>query len=229
MDGIRVDLHKFEAFQNQFRQYVEWNRRDTEILFLESARKLATELYVETAKEAPTKARITADVQRQGWRIPQVFRPGNFGKAWRRGRGIPAQWLGYAMGKMRQGRPTKAAQAARTKGMSARPTLKQMQDFVIKIRYDARLYLASGWLGAVSDLGGKLKSTSGKVDSQRGGAAVQRGQNFLRAELWNNTPGIAKISSERGLVERAIRARMEDVQLYIDRKMREARDRLKIA
>lgn len=227
MDGIQIDLHKFEAFRRQFDQYVAWNRRDTEQLFVESARKLATELYNETAKEAPTKARITADVQRQGWRIPRVFTPGNFGKAWRRGRGVPAQWLGFAMGKMRQGRPTKAALKAREKGMSARPTLKQMQDFVIKIRYDARLYLASGWLGAVSDLGGKLKATSGKVDSQRGGASLARGATWLRAELWNRTPGIAKISHERALIERAIRARMEDVQLYINRKIEEAKLRLR--
>jgi hypothetical protein len=227
MDGIRVDLHKFDAFQSTFKQYVEWNRRDTEMLFLEHARKLATDLYMETAKEAPTKARITADVQRQGWRIPRVFKPGNFGKAWRRGRGVPAQWLGFAMGKMRKGRPTKAALKARAKGMSARPTLKQMQDFVIKIRYDARLYLASGWLGAVSDLGGKLKATSGKVDAQRGGAAIARGATWLRVELWNNTPGIAKISAERGLIERAVRRRLEDTKVHIDRKINEARMRIR--
>lgn len=222
-DGIQINLHEFEAHRRQFDEYVKWNKRDMDFLFQESCRKLATDLYNETAKEAPTKARITADVKRQGWRIPQVFKPGNFGKAWRRGRGVPAQWLAHAMGKMKRGRPTKAATKARSTGMSAEPTLKQMQDYVIKIRYDARLYLASGWLGAVSDLGGKLKATSGKVDQQRGGAAISKGNGWLRCDLWNRTPGIAKISKERGLIERAIERRMVDVQRYINDKMERAR------
>ncbi len=172
-DGIHFNGSNAEAMRANFLAYARVNRRNTEQLIVDDYRKFATDLYVETAKIAPTRAEIAADVKALGWKIPRKFADG------RLGRGVPAQWLGHALIKRnrrlrKKGRPSKAILAAEEAFMAQRPTLAQMQQFVIANRYNSRLYLASGWLGAIMDLGGSLRRTSGKIDRARGGAFVGR-------------------------------------------------------
>lgn len=219
MPGIELQLSSPGRGQwsEAFRQYAEWNHRDGAELFVDQTRKLATELYTQTAAIAPSKAQIATDVKKLGWRIPVKFKDG------RLGRGVAAQWVGWAweQRKKRKGRPSKSEQLAKER-FKKRPTLADMQRFVIAMRTNARLYLASGWLGAIFDLGGTLKATSGGVDRERGGAEVQRTSTGVRITLWNRSRGIETVNARRQFVAKAHLVRTADMLVYIRRKMDEA-------
>lgn len=227
MPGLTIssDSTALASLRQTFRTYAAWNQRDSAGLFIDQARKLATELYVQTAAIAPSKSEIAADVKALGWKIPRKFRDG------RLGRGVPAQWLGSALARRakKRGRKSKLSLAEEEAFMAQRPTLEQMQAFVIANRSSARLYLASGWLGAVADLGGSLKNTSGKIDRSRGGATIRRGAGSISVEFWNRTPGIETMDAKKHFVAKAIAVRMIDMQAYIARKRAEELQRLKAA
>lgn len=222
-----LDLHR-----EQLRTYMIWNQRDGAELFVDEMRKMATELYNQTAAIAPTKGEITSDVRKQGWAIPRKFPDG------RLGRGVPRQWQGVAWQKLKQkvwkkrGRPRNGEKtreyAAEDEFFAQKPTLAMMQAFVIKIRNAARLYLASGWLGAILDLGGAAKNTSGAVDRARGGAIIRKGPGHVAVEFWNRTPGIEDMDAKHHFVDKAIAVRIVDMQAYIDRKRREAWQKISV-
>jgi hypothetical protein len=193
-----------------FRKYAEARGKDLNELMLDQGRKLATQLYVETAAVAPTAAQIAADVKRQGWKIPAFFADG------RMGRGTPSMW---ARARAR-GRPRKAGSAPRP------PTLAMMQAFVTKWRVAHRLFVASGWLGAVSDLGGSLKATSGVITKTRGRAEVLQETNYTRITIVNDTPGILSVDAKHDVAKKAIAARIADMMVYIARKSRERAEQM---
>ncbi|MEA3211328.1 MAG: hypothetical protein QOE70_4385 [Chthoniobacter sp.] len=221
LPGITINQGDIDALRHSFREYVTVNRRDQEFLWKDQSRKLATDLYVETAAIAPSKAEISADVKAQGWKIPRKFGDG------RLGRGVPAQWVGWALAKRnrlirKRGRKSKKDHLADDTFLSQRPTLAQMQRFVIDMRNNARLFLASGWLGAIFDLGGSLKASSGAVNHERGGAVVRRSPGEVEVTFWNRTPGIETMNAKTGFVAKAVARRLADMQIYIDRKRAEA-------
>ena len=157
--GIEINSNT-TRIREAFQQYAMYNKRNRETLFRDQARKLAVELYNQTAAIAPSEDDIAAKVRSLGWRIPKNFADGRIA------RGTKEQWVGVdwerRKPKRRRGRPTKRSAAAYQAKMDwffqdyyERPTLDQMQQFVIMMRTQARLYLASGWLGAVVDLGGQ--------------------------------------------------------------------------
>lgn len=227
MSGISISSSssQLDSLRQTFRTYAAWNQRDSADLFLDQSRKLATELYQQTAAIAPSKSKIAADVKALGWKIPRKFQDG------RTGRGVRAQWLGYAYSrskasKRKRGRQSRgnaaAFEAAFESAMNRKATLADMQKFVIAMRSNARLYLASGWLGAVLDLGGSVKNTSGRVDRSRGGAIIRRGQGSVEVEFWNRTPGIETMDAKHHFVAKAIAVRTLDMFAYIQRKRAEA-------
>lgn len=218
MPALKTVSDHQSLWGDTYRRYAEWNGRDGEQLFIDQTRKLATELYQQTAAIAPSKAEIEADVKAQGWHIPEKFDDG------RQGRGKSSQWLGLVLAtrEKRRGRKSNGQRQSEDAFLRGRATLEQMQAYVIKLRTSARLYLASGWLGAIFDLGGTLKASSGKVDSERGGAEIRRSPGLLEITLWNRTPGIAAMNAKHQLVARALAVRTADMWVYIRRKMDEA-------
>jgi len=233
MPGITLSSSssQLETLRGSFRHYAEWYTdahpdANAAELFVDQGRKFATELYVQTAAIAPSNSEIASDVKAQGWEIPVKFADG------RLGRGVAAQWLGYAWQKIvkgsprRRGRPRKGETAAREAGeeafLSRKPTLAEMQAAVIKWRQNARLFLASGWLGAIADLGGSLSASSGKVDRGRGGAEIRHSAGLTEIILWNRTPGIETMNEQKGFVAKAIAVRAADMLVYVQRKMDEA-------
>jgi hypothetical protein len=208
---ITTNANEFAA---TFRRYAELNRRNLADLAIDQSRKLAIELYNQTAAVAPTQAQIAADVQKQGWKIPEKFPDG------RLGRGTPGQWIGSAVAALprRRGRKSKARGAQEAAILSSKPNLQQMQAFVIKHRTRAIKYVASGWLGAVQDLGGSLKSSSGAVNSRRGRAEVADGA----VSIINDTPGMMAVDQKHGVIQKAINTRINDMRVYIARKIAES-------
>lgn len=203
------------AMSRKFLEYASWNHRETPDLFVGESRKFANELYMQTAAIAPSKATIAAKVKSLGWHVIK--------------RGSPEQWKGVAFENKVKRKGRKAGglnYIAREKAMAEKATLEQMQAFVIAKRSNARLYLASGWLGAVADLGGSLKISSGEIDHSRGGAEVFRSPSHVEVEFWNRTPGIVEQNEKHNLVGRAFAVRMADMLVYIERKQKEAKDRI---
>lgn len=216
--GITTSLNtNTAALRDTFARYADWNGREREMLFEDQTRKFATELYMQTAAIAPTKATIAAKVKSLGWRVIKT--------------GTPEQWAGRAVAKMdrKRGRPSRKDRAAMDAALSGKPTLEQMQEYVIKKRSKARLYLASGWLGAVVDLGGQMKATSGKVDRSRGGADIHRSPGQVSVEFWNRTEGMVLMDEKKAIVSKAIAVRMADMWVYITRKMNEGYAQLRRA
>ena len=226
--GITISSTNAQAVRATFQQYVQHNKRDQDFLWRDQSRKLATDLYTETAAIAPSRAEIAAEVKQLGWRIPTRFADG------RLGRGVAKNWLGYAYTKMRRrvrrrGRKTKADHLEEADFMAQRPTLQQMQQFVIDLRTKARLFLASGWLGAIVDLGGSVQATSGFVQRERGGATIFRSTGLVQVMFWNRTPGIETMQEKKDFVGKASARRVADMWVYIRRKMGDARASLKQA
>lgn len=213
-----------------FRLYARWYTdahpdQNLAELLDDQARKYATELYVQTAAIAPSEAQIAADVQAQGWKIPRKFADG------RLGRGSPAQWTGTAylqalkdkLIRKKRGRGAREKNNAQENAFrDAKPTLEQMQQFVIKAREQARLFLASGWLNAILTLGGTLKGSSGQVDPSRGGAERKSLPGRLEIVIWNATPGIETMNEKKDFVGKARVVRVIDMMIYTKRKMEEA-------
>lgn len=225
--GIRIQPSNHSQLSDTFRRYAEWNNRDGADLFVDQTRKYANELYEQTAAIAPTESEIRADVEAQGWKIPARFPDG------RRGRGTPSQWLGAAYqaavkaGSIvkKRGRGAKKFNDAQKQAFKEqRPTLQQMQAFVIARRLKSIMYLASGWLGSIAALGGSVKASSGKVDPKRGGAEIRRSPTGVEVGLWNETAGIETMEAKTKFVEAAALIRAADMWVYIRRKMDEAQN-----
>ncbi len=205
-----------------FRKYLQYNQRDRIELLKKQALQLVIGskghpgLFQYTKEGAPTPAKIASDVARQGWKIPAYFPDGRIG------RGHPSDWAGAAVPKRGRGRPSKKSLANADAIKSAKPTLEQMQKYVIKRRVDAILYVASGWLGAAQDLGGSLALSSGSVKSVRGRAETNVGAGGVSITLVNNTPGILYVNDKYQVAKRAIAQRVADMNEYILRKQQEA-------
>ena len=228
MPGIEISSHNTGRVREMYRQYTQYNRRESDALAIDQSRKLANDLYNATAEIAPTRAEIAADVKALGWKIPSFFADG------RMGRGTAKNWLGLAFAKQqgrirKRGRKSKMDHLDEQTFLALKPTLAQMQAFVIKLRDKARLYLASGWLGAIVDLGGTTKATSGFVDRNRGGATIFRSPGLVQVIFWNRTPGILTMQDKKDFVGKAIAARVADMWQYIRRKQVEGLQRLKRA
>jgi len=194
-------------------------------LAVDQGRKYATELYNQTAAIAPSEAKLTADVEQLGWKIPKKFPDGRLGRGW------PQQWTGHAylqaiktkLIRKKRGRNAKAANIAQENAIrDAKPTLQQMEQAVIAWRKNARLFLATGWLPAVQTLGGSMKQSSGSVDPNRGGAEIRHIGDRHEVVIWNATPGIETMNEAKGFVARAAAVRIADMSIYIRRKMEEA-------
>ena len=218
--GIEISSSNADAHREMFRNYCEFNKRDNERLFVDEARKYATELWKVTAAVAPTKAQIQADIAKQGWKIPTRFADG------RLGRGVAKNWLGNAWdtiqkSKKRRGRRTKQSHLDEADFMAQKPTLAMMQAFVLKYRLAARLFTASGWLPAVLRFGGSPKGSSGFTGPKHGSASLTRTDGRLTYTFVNSTPGIAGQDAKHNLVATAKRNRILDMQKYIYRKIGE--------
>ena len=204
------------VYNREFQEYLRLNLRNVNDLVIEGGRKLATDLFVETDRLiTPSRERIAATVKALGWRVIK--------------RGTPAQWKGAAFAKREKKRGRGAGalnDAARERAMAKKTTLAQMQAFVIKKRSDARQYLATGWLGAVSDLGGSMKVRSGKVNSLRGRAEITLTRGAPRVVLVNDTPGIVTMNRKANFVRAAFQRRAADLRTYNARKRMEAQQRV---
>lgn len=235
--GIEINSNTTRV-KGAFASYAKARKLDRNMLFRQQALKLAVELYNQTAAIAPTEAQIESTVRALGWHIPKNFADGRIG------RGTVGQWVGVAWEqakpKRRRGRPTKRSAALYDKKQAAffddyfsRPSLDQMQAFVILMRSNARLYLASGWLGAVVDLGGTVKARvggqagSGQVHRDRGGAFITVADGLMSVTIWNRSVGIEDVNGKKQFVEKAVTVRVDDMWVYVARKEREAQARLK--
>jgi hypothetical protein len=239
MPGITIKPGSSKPWMANFKQYAKWYTEahpdaNAAELFVDQCRKTAVELYQQTVAVSPTKAEIVADVKSRGWHIPAFFGKverddkGHIEHGERIGRGLAKWWAAAAekrRDKRRKGRPTTAAQKARDERLSRRPTLAQMQAYAIAVRNKARLFVASGWLGASSDLGGSLSLSSGNIDHERGGAVISRQPGKTIVTLWNKTPGVEKLNARSHFVRVALIVRAADMAVYVRRKAAEAAQR----
>lgn len=177
-------------------------------IYRERALNLALKLYKATKDIAPTRAQIAADVIKQGWRIPEKFPDG------RLGRGTPDQWSQTTVAALRtaRGRKTRARTAEEAAILGQRPTLQQMQTFVIKYRSSHAGFIASGWLGALRDLGGK-------TDGGRYGHADVKDVDQI--EIVNDAPGCIEANQKHNFVAKGIADATADMAEYIATRLSE--------
>lgn len=207
-----------EEFSRKMRSYaaIYGPRHDKglSVIILERAGKLAFELYKQTKAIAPNQSKIAGDVQKLGWRIPARFPDG------RLGRGDPDQWLGTAVKELPKvrGRKTNERRALEASIRNSKPTLQQMQHFVIQYRARHAGYIATGWLRAIHELG-VYGVTSAKGQSIHGRIEVKVGE----VEIINDVPGAAIANQKYGFVQKAIDAQTADMTDYIVDHLQQAR------
>jgi hypothetical protein len=228
-DGLNIRFNNMPQVSNALREYLKVCSKSAEDAFVHQAKNFALNLYQVTADIAPTVSKIRADVtahtQPGNWDIPAFFADG------RMGRGLPRMWRSFlyrTRPNKKKGRPNKDAAAAREAYLGARPTTEDMRNFVVKMRSNARLYLASGWLPAVETLGGRLNGKNGEVHANRGGADIIRLKGKIVINLWNYTRGIVEMDAKHRLVDRAAAIRAADMWVYILDHMKQA-DRVRMA
>lgn len=211
-----VEVVNADKFADTMRRYADiYSARHPEKglgqIMLERARNLAIKLYQATKAIAPTQARIAADVQKQGWRIPTKFPDG------RLGRGTPDQWIGTAIKALPKvrGRKTKDRLALEQSIRDRKPTLQDMQAFVIKHRSAHAGFIASGWKGALWDLGGQASGGG------FGRATVIDNGNEI--DLINNAPGATAADAKHGFVQKGIDDATADMAWYIMTRLQEER------
>lgn len=216
MASFQITLGQFpdsnlDQFSSTFRKYAEiYSQRSgagkgMSVIILERAGKLAYELFKQTEAIAPTQSDIAADVQKLGWKIPEKFPDGRIG------RGTPDQWAGTAIKSLPKvrGRKTKERRTQEAGIRSQKPTLQMMQQFVIKHRTAHRKFIASGWLGAISQLGGRV---TGTTQLGSGGRAEYRGGEI---DIINDRPGCVAANQKHNFVQKAIDAQTSDMAEYV--------------
>src|SRR6267142_2315781 len=206
---VETDADKFAAVARRYAEVYSMRHPEKGLgqIFKERALNLTFKIYAATKKIAPTQAQIAADVQKQGWRIPVKFSDG------RLGRGTPEQWAGTAVGALprRRGRKSKERLAQEAAILRGKPTLERMQAFVIKHRSAHAGFIASGWLGALRDLGGQ---TSGG----RFGRAEAKGGEI---DIINDAPGCSEANAKYNFVGKGIQDATADMAFYIADRLRE--------
>lgn len=209
-------------FARQMRKYAEiyGPRHDKGLgeIVVERAGKLAFELYKQAKAIAPTKAQIAADVQKLGWRIPKEFPDG------RMGRGEPRQWANFeidtTLPKMGRGRKSTERRAQEQAIRAQKPTLTEMQNFVINFRSKHSGFVASGWTGALHDLG---VYGGGGNRSRYGGATTTQHGSDVTVYLVNDAPGVTEANAKYDFVSKAIDAQIKDMGDYISTRLHQER------
>jgi hypothetical protein len=208
-----VNAAEFTATMNRYAELYSSRHPDKGLgqIMIERARNLAIKLYEATKVIAPTQSDIAADVQKQGWNIPEKFPDGRIG------RGTPDQWIGAAIKSLPKvrGRKTTERKALESSMRGSKPTLQQMQAFVIKYRTAHAGFIASGWKGALWDLGGK--ATGGGF----GRASVN--DNGSEIEIVNNAPGAAAADAKHNFTQQGIADATADMEWYIFTRLQEQR------
>ena len=213
-----------------FRAFVATNQRDVEFLFQDQGRKLAVDIFTATKGIAPTPAEITADVQARGWKIPKWFHTGGT-RGWRTERGPVSLWAGATQNDLdkKNARGKKLTKKDRRNAallQGNKPTLQMMEAFVIGLRKKASRFLATGWLGAISDLGGSPSGGEDKVDHTRGGAFITRNKGKAVLTLWNRTPGICTVQAKKHFLEHAVANRVASMWQYVKDRTKDAKNTL---
>ena len=196
MDAIETNA---QEFAETFRKYASFAHSVTgQALIKREAQKLASILYAETLKVAHTIAQVTADVVAQGWKIPTTFSDGRIG------RGTPDQWTATAIATLptKRGRKSKSRLQAEALIKAAKPTLADMQAFVIKHRAAHIGYVASGW----------------------GRHNVEISESEHEVEITNHNPGMAAVDAKHHVVDKAMAIRAVDMQDWIERQLHEMKE-----
>lgn len=209
---MNVEVINASQFSDTMKRYAEvYSMRHPDKglgeIVIGRALNLAIKLREATLKIAPNQAQIAADVQRQGWKIPAKFPDG------RLGRGTPDQWSRGALAALpkQRGRKTAARHTEEAAILGSRPTLQQMQAFVIKHRSAHSGFIASGWVGAIFDLGGRAKGGGfGRATVKDGGAEI---------DIINNAPGCTEADAKHGFVVKGIANATQDMANYITERL----------
>lgn len=182
-----------------FGEYLQYNRRSRPDLLRESADKLAAQLQIEAAKEGPgTRAEIAALPTRLGYRIRRRL----------------AQ--GLSKNPNRKGNKSLAATIERGASASGRQHVTVAEEIQLRLRW-AGFYQASGWITS------RLTLSAGRtrIARPRGRIITHMAGSKPAITLVNQTPGALEFANKTRYMLRAIRARIADMQTYVQRKMKE--------
>lgn len=215
-----------------FANYTRYNRKENEVLWQEQSGKLAVGLFQAAKAVAPTREEIAADVVALGWHLPKYFHDGGT-RGWRTERGKTELWSG-ATAKLnrrdarirRRGRPRKTDALSPEEFLAGvlaqnKPTLEQMERFVIANRVKASGFIASAYLPACACFGGRVSASGATVPDSRGSVTIQRRDGLVIVAFINTTPGVLIVDDKHHFAAKAIADRAADVREYTARKQRE--------
>lgn len=186
------------AFTDQFKLYRRLSRKKIEEALLKQGSQLAWDLYRETKAVSPTKKSLFAIPAAVGWRIRR-----------------PKGWAVFDMPSPPRTRSDskRNTRAKRRKRWDFKPG--EMNRRVKGIGVTARAWIPPYWPG-------NPNWSVRKIKRPRGFVVMALNGDELSVTLFNRFPGMPGLDARFGVIEKALTRRVNDMRVYIDRKLTEA-------
>lgn len=190
-----------EAFTGKFKEYRKYVRNTVKESLIKQGGQLAWDLYKLTKEVSPTKKSLFAIPAAVGWKIKR-----------------PKGWAVFDMPappKTRKDskRNTRAKRRKRWDHKSG-----EMNRRVKGIGVTARAWIPPYWPGNPNWSIRKIKRPRGFVTMSLDG-------NRLSLTLINRMPGMSGLDAKHGIIEKALARRVADMEVYVQRKIKEAEER----
>ncbi len=179
-----------QQFREVFGKYLKLNKRMVSEIATQKAGQLAFNLHRGTYQKRAKRAKIAADVRKQGWalRVPKTFRD-------------------RPEFKRKPGEPNSEAALAR------------FQAAVTNARARGIGFISVGWLAATKRLGVATR-TNVRAEKILGECLVFIHGSVAKTVMTNSTPGVQTLFERYPIAAEAVKLLIVDMQKYIDAKMR---------
>lgn len=238
-DNFGIDDKEMQAFAKRFREYTMFNSREIPELLIKQGKDFSEECFIQTpradAGQIDSKVRSISPAFK---RAPKGFAQkvastdstvtDEATKAKRKERQLAAEKL-YAgatrrhkesrkkfVRRLHAERPDQAEKFVN----AIRLTIGEQVKAAIIFRQHHIGSVAASWLNAMRKLGSKMRAAKSRPNRIYSDVMIVEGGN-PSVTIANKGPGVAKLARSSGFINIALRNRVADMQVYINRKRAE--------
>lgn len=234
-----VDTSEMDAFAERFREYARYNKRDLPVLLVKQGKEFAEECFLQTPRASASEidAKVTA-ISPVFKRAPKGFAgkiaatdssvTDDITKRQRKARRDAFIELTGGVVRRHKESRKKAFQRAQSEKPAEAIAYAQALHLTLAEQVKAAIIFrtrhigatASSWLNAMRKLGSKMNAVKSNPNKFYSDVLIVEGDN-PSVTIANNAPGIVKLAERTGFVRNALLARIDDMQVYINRKRAE--------